>query len=122
MASKRDKLKMLNMGSSNKSSREKQTTIVDELIQTYEEKELENHPPVKKELPVEEVSIPESELVNVIDKSHVGRPKILEGIYKNISGRLKMENYEHARKVGGIYGGMNAYLNWLIEEDIKRRK
>lgn len=60
-------------------------------------------------------------LVNVIDKSNVGRPKVLTGVYKPISTRLKVENYEYARKIGGIYGGLTGYLNWLIEEDKKNR-
>lgn len=64
--------------------------------------------------------IKETPLINVIDKSRVGRPKVLEGVYKPISARLKQENYEHARIVGGKYGGMNAYLNWLIEQDMKK--
>lgn len=90
--------------------------------------------PIQENLPVKEVkpvdvsekskpvydldSIP---LVNVMDKSNVGRPKVLTGVYKPISTRLKVENYEYARKIGGIYGGLTGYLNWLIEEDKKRR-
>ncbi len=61
-------------------------------------------------------------LVNVIDKSNVGRPKEYDGVYKKISARLKMENYEYARIVGGRYGGMNAFINWLIEEHKKNNK
>ena len=60
-----------------------------------------------------------SNLIEVIDKSHMGRPKVYQGEYKTISGRLKKENYEHARMVGGRFGGMNAYINWLIELDNK---
>lgn len=64
---------------------------------------------------------PRSDLINVIDKSHVGRPKTLKGTYKPISARLKMENYVFARNEGGKYGGMNAYINYLIEKDLKKK-
>ncbi len=115
MESKRDKLKRLN--SSEKKVVNESTTIIDELVEQYakEEKVTESIP--EKDLMNEKHK---SELINVIDKSNVGRPKILEGVYKPISARLKMENYEHARNVGGKYGGMNAYINWLIEQDMKK--
>lgn len=73
---------------------------------------VENKP--KKEKEKKESSV----LVNVTDKSKVGRPK-QEGEYKNVSARLKLENYEHARLVGGKYGGVTAYINYLIEQDMK---
>lgn len=79
--------------------------------------------PVKEDPKVEDPKqeAQETKLIEVIDKSNVGRPKVLTGVYKPISARLKMENYEHARVVGGRFGGMNAYINWLIEEDMKRQ-
>lgn len=98
--------------------------ISDEQPATREEKAQivdapkQNKKPKKESAPVQEEPV----LINVINKSNVGRPKILEGVYKPISARLKMENYEHARLVGGKYGGMNAYLNWLIEQDMKNTK
>lgn len=61
------------------------------------------------------------QLVQVVDKSKMGRPKVLTGEYKPISTRLKLENLEYAKKISGIYGGLTGYLNWLIEEDKKRR-
>lgn len=79
----------------------------------------------KKEVQTKESEIEdpeEEELVNVIDKSKVGRPKVLQGEYKAISAKLKKENYVFAKTVGGKYGGMVGYINWLIEEDRKRRK
>lgn len=60
-----------------------------------------------------------TKLINVIDKSAVGRPKVSNDVYKSISTRLKVENYEYARIVGGKYGGITAYLNYLIEQDRK---
>lgn len=124
MASKRDKLKMLNQVSSPKVE-ETKTTIVDELVEKFEQTETEEKS-IASDIPesVEDNKLIHStyptELVNVIDKSNVGRPKILQGVYKPISARLKMENYEYARLVGGKYGGMNGYINWLIEEDRKK--
>lgn len=124
MASKRDKLKMLNQVSSPRVE-ETKTTIVDELVEKYEQNEIEddNNKSISS-LPAKEISVIQptytTELVNVIDKSNVGRPKVLQGVYKPISARLKMENYEYARLVGGKYGGMNGYINWLIEEDMKK--
>ena len=79
--------------------------------------------PVIQDTPVKSQDFtPRSDLINVIDKSHVGRPKTLKGTYKPISARLKMENYVFARNEGGKYGGMNAYINYLIEKDIKRNR
>ena len=79
--------------------------------------------PVIQDTPVKSQEFtPRSDLINVIDKSHVGRPKTLKGTYKPISARLKMENYVFARNEGGKYGGMNAYINYLIEKDIKRNR
>ena len=83
--------------------------------------EQDSNEKAKQELETKNASIMESDLVNVIDKSNVGRPKVLTGVYKPISARLKIENYEHARKVGGRFGGMNAYINWLIEQDMKNK-
>ena len=79
--------------------------------------------PVIQDTPVKSQEFtPRSDLINVIDKSHVGRPKTLKGTYKPISARLIMENYVFARNEGGKYGGMNAYINYLIEKDIKRNR
>ena len=119
MASKRDRLKLLNQVNHARSvNEEPATTIVDELVEQYEKQENATTIAVKADFKTE-VTPKESELIQVIDKSRVGRPKVLEGVYKPISARLKMENYEHARKVGGRFGGMNAYINYLIEQDIK---
>ena len=121
MASKRDRLKQLNQSQEIKNT-EQGTTIVDELIEQYENQA----PPVQSidiKIPnTDAVPAPDlsGELIEVIDRSRAGRPKILEGVYKPISARLKLENYEFARKSGGKYGGMNAYINYLIEQDMKR--
>ena len=96
--------------------KEEKAQIVDAPKQSKKPKK--DSAPVEASAPVQEEPV----LINVINKSNVGRPKILEGVYKPISARLKMENYEHARLVGGKYGGMNAYLNWLIEQDMKNTK
>lgn len=78
--------------------------------------------PVIQDTPMKSQDLPpKNDFINVIDKSHVGRPKKLEGTYKAISARLKMENYVFARKEGAMYGGMNAYINYLIEKDLKRK-
>jgi hypothetical protein len=136
MASKRDRLKMLNQSSAPKVEEKK--TIVDELVEQYDKEEEKSSTPIipepvintteeKEQIQTVEpgkpivppVEIKPQPLINVIDKSKVGRPKTLQGEYKPISARLKMENYEYARIVGGKYGGMNAYLNYLVEQDMK---
>lgn len=63
-----------------------------------------------------------SQLIDVMDKSKVGRPKVHEEDTKLISVKLKISNYEHARTVGGVYGGYTGYINYLIEQDIRNRK
>ena len=118
MASKRDRLKMLNQASSETKAKEKPTTIVDELIQNYEKAEEKGSE--GKEVIANETA----PVVNVVPTTPVMpvAPKAWQpGTYKDISARLKIENYEHARIVGGVYGGVTAYINWLIEEDIRRR-
>ena len=60
-------------------------------------------------------------LVNVMDKSRVGRPK-REGYYQKISLNLKAENLIYAKSVGGKYGGVTGYINYLIEQDMKNNK
>lgn len=101
-------------------------TIVDDILNNLDKAEeksaaKENIPnvEVKAVTPVEPVTfvtpVTNSPLIEVTDKSRVGRPKGAEG--KNISAKLKIENYNHARIVGGKYGGMTAYINYLIEQD-----
>lgn len=126
MASKRDRLKMLNQASTEQKLKEKPTTIVDELIQNYEKEQEKSNEENETVAPKENIRqiepvtpVPQSRLINVIDKSMMGRPKAWQpGTFKDISARLKIENYEHARIVGGMYGGITAYINWLIEQDI----
>lgn len=60
-------------------------------------------------------------LVNVMDKSRVGRPK-REGYYQKISLNLKAENLIYAKAVGGKFGGVTGYINYLIEQDMKNNK
>ena len=151
MGSKRDRFKKLNQDRSEETSLSeneiKPVTIVDELADNYEKqesakdpvtednavesinqiKEREKYEQIIKEdtvsSPVVEKNAPkEPAIIKVIDKSNVGRPKVLQGVYKPISARLKLENYEHARLVGGRYGGMNGYINYLIEQDMKKDK
>lgn len=131
MASKRDKLRQLNQRNHEPKDSEA-TTIVDELVKNYDEGEskektsIQDEPkqqtPVEAKIPsAQENPIPKTTpIVSVIDKSKVGRPKILEGVYKPISARLKMENYEFVRINGGKYGGMNGYLNYLIEQEMNK--
>ena len=69
---------------------------------------------------VSKVAQIESPLIEVTDKSRVGRPK--EGESQKISAKLKIENYYHARLVGGKYGGITAYINYLIEQDMKKEQ
>ncbi len=147
MGSKRDRFKKLNQDrfedAITQEKEIKPVTIVDELADNYDRLESSKEPEkddseassddsqgslkIDKEenpsLPVlDKKNHDESIIINVIDKSNVGRPKILQGVYKPISARLKMENYEHAKLVGGRYGGMNGYINYLIEQDIKKSK
>lgn len=88
MASKRELLKNRNLFPVQK---EEPSTIVDDLAESFQ-----NYEKPKKK---------------------AGRPKTLEGEYKPISARLKIENYNYAKEVGGRYGGINGYLNYLIEQD-----
>lgn len=101
-------------------------TIVDDIINNLdkaEEKSTPKNDSIFKQLTPKVTPVTTStELINVIDKSKVGRPKLYDGVYKPISARLKMENYEYARNVGGRFGGMNAYINYLIEQDRKRKQ
>lgn len=111
----------------NPEARSEESTIVDELLSDFEKGESKSieekdNTPVIQNTPAKSQDLPpRNEFINVIDKSHVGRPKTLVGTYKAISARLKMENYVFARKEGGRYGGMNAYINYLIEKDQKRK-
>lgn len=125
--SKRDMLARKMAAMKNPEARSEENTIVDELLSDFENGENkaveEEAAPVVQNTPVKSQEFtPRSDLINVIDKSHVGRPKTLKGTYKPISARLKMENYVFARNEGGKYGGMNAYINYLIEKDIKRNR
>lgn len=125
--SKRDMLARRMAEMKNPEARSEENTIVDELLNDFENGENkaaeETAAPVVQNTPVKSQEFtPRSDLINVIDKSHVGRPKTLKGTYKPISARLKMENYVFARNEGGKYGGMNAYINYLIEKDIKRKR
>lgn len=95
--------------------------IVDELLSNYENGKSEDKPAIQNTPAKTQELPPKTDFINVIDKSHVGRPKTLVGTYKAISARLKMENYVFARKEGAMYGGMNAYINYLIEKDLKRK-
>lgn len=96
--------------------------IVDELLSNYENGKSEDKPAIQN-TPAKSQELPtKTDFIKVIDKSHVGRPKKLEGTYKAISARLKMENYIFAKNEGWRYGGMNAYINYLIEKDQKRKR
>ena len=100
---------------------EEPNNIVDELLSNYENGKSEDKPAIQNTPAKTQELPPKTDFINVIDKSHVGRPKTLVGTYKAISARLKMENYVFARKEGAMYGGMNAYINYLIEKDLKRK-
>lgn len=98
-------------------------TIVDDIVNGLKEEEKESSEskklPVKDVIPVKPTeNVTESPLIDVIDKSKVGRPK--EGESKKILVNLKIDNYYHARLIGGKYGGMTAYVNYLIEQDRKK--
>lgn len=100
-------------------------TIVDDIVNGLEEEKKESNTPeslqAEEVKPVKTVSTTtESPLIDVIDKSKVGRPK--EGETKKILVSLKIDNYYHARLVGGKYGGMTAYVNYLIEQDRKKEQ
>lgn len=90
-------------------------TFVEEVIKDIDKQEEKSSAPA--DLPEE----PKTVLINVTDKSKVGRPKVYEDS-KVISVRLKMSNYEQVRILGGLYGGYTGYINYLIEQDIKQRK
>lgn len=125
--SKRDMLARKMAAMKNPEARSEESTIVDELLSDFEKGESKSieekdNTPVIQNTPAKSQDLPpRNEFINVIDKSHVGRPKTLVGTYKAISARLKMENYVFARKEGAMYGGMNAYINYLIEKDLKRK-
>lgn len=125
--SKRDMLARKMAAMKNPEARSEESTIVDELLSDFEKGESKSiekkdNAPVIQNTPAKSQDLPpKNEFINVIDKSHVGRPKTLVGTYKAISARLKMENYVFARKEGAMYGGMNAYINYLIEKDLKRK-
>lgn len=125
--SKRDMLARKMAAMKNPEARSEESTIVDELLSDFEKGESKSiekkdNAPVIQNTPAKSQDLPpRNEFINVIDKSHVGRPKTLVGTYKAISARLKMENYVFARKEGAMYGGMNAYINYLIEKDLKRK-
>ena len=124
--SKRDMLARRMAEMKQAEARSEENTIVDEILNDFENGENkateETAVPVIQDTPMKSQEFtPRSDLINVIDKSHVGRPKTLKGTYKPISARLKMENYVFARNEGGKYGGMNAYINYLIEKDLKRK-
>lgn len=89
--------------------------FVDNVIKDLDEQE------EKSNQPVEPAPVPTT-LIDVTDKSKVGRPKVYKEETKVISVKLKMSNYEQARTVGGLYGGYTGYINYLIEQDIKQRK
>ena len=95
--------------------------IVDELLSNYENGKSEDKPAIQNTPAKTQELPPKTDFINVIDKSHVGRPKTLVGTYKAISARLKMENYVFARKEGAMYGGMNAYINYLIERSKEKK-
>ena len=124
MPSKRELLAQKMRGMNNQEitkEAEEPNNIVDELLSNYENGKSEEKPAIQN-TPVKSQELPpKTDFINVIDKSHVGRPKTLVGTYKAISARLKMENYVFARKEGAMYGGMNAYINYLIEKDLKRK-
>lgn len=125
--SKRDMLARKMAAMKNPEARSEESTIVDELLSDFEKGESKSieekdNTPVIQNTPAKSQDLPpKNDFINVIDKSHVGRPKTLVGTYKAISARLKMENYVFARKEGAMYGGMNAYINYLIEKDLKRK-
>lgn len=125
--SKRDMLARKMAAMKNPEARSEESTIVDELLSDFEKGESKSieekdNTPVIQNTPAKSQDLPpRNDFINVIDKSHVGRPKTLVGTYKAISARLKMENYVFARKEGAMYGGMNAYINYLIEKDLKRK-
>ena len=126
MPSKRELLAQKMRGMNNQEIQEKveekqPDNIVDELLSNYENGKSEDKPAIQNTPAKTQELPPKTDFINVIDKSHVGRPKTLVGTYKAISARLKMENYVFARKEGAMYGGMNAYINYLIEKDLKRK-
>ena len=127
MPSKRELLAQKMRGMNNQEIQEKveekqPDNIVDELLSNYENGKSEDKPVIQNTPAKSQELPPRTEFINVIDKSHVGRPKKLEGTYKAISARLKMENYIFAKNEGWRYGGMNAYINYLIEKDQKRKR
>lgn len=130
--SARDRFKAANNNFVKLGSESNKETIVDDIINDLDKAEEKSS--VKENIPVVEVNsvapitpvtsvtpvapVTSSPLVEVTDKSRVGRPS--QGESKNLSVKLKIENYYHARLVGGKYGGMTAYINYLIEQDRKK--
>ena len=91
-------------------------TFVEEVIKDIDKQE------EKSSQSTEPIPKPTTTLIDVTDKSKVGRPKVYQEESKVISVRLKMSNYEQARTIGGLYGGYTGYINYLIEQDLKQRK
>ena len=57
------------------------------------------------------------QIIEVMPKGAIGRPKVYEEETKFISCRLKVSNYEYAKIHGGRFGGVTGYINYLIEKD-----
>lgn len=81
-------------------------------IEEQEEKKMPVEPTVERIEPDNH-----TELIDVMPKRNLGRPKTYEEETKFISCRLKVSNYEYAKINGGRYGGVTGYINYLIEKD-----
>ena len=99
------------------------------LIPATIEKEVANEKeaPVKeqedKKTPVQKIDISQELItahfkddVEITPRKGVGRPKD-PGEFQHVSIRLTKENYKKARLESGKYGGMTAYINYLIQND-----
>ena len=87
---------------------------------TVQQKEIGN--PVQKTSAVEDISqIAEPDIPEITPREGTGRPKVY-GKRQGINLKLTQENYEKARKWSGVYGGMTAYINALIENDKREIK
>lgn len=100
--------------------------VVKEKKQEPKKEEIKKTETVKPEVKNETV-MPEPEKEQYVSRlvprntSNIGRPRH-EGEFKHVSIRLTVENYEEAVIEGAKFGGMTAFIGYLIEEYKKNKK
>lgn len=96
-------------------NQEKEETIMDDVLNNYEETE-------KKPVMVEPMGLPERPKEKKIAAYKIGgRPKKYQGECKNIKLVLPLETHNFLQEYGGKYGGVTGYIQHLVDEEINRR-